>query len=373
MKLVLQIAILFLSWLSNPANATPVFVKVILSDNEVIIGKTENGNEEAISIVGTQLKNKFECVKKGGLIYLVVTADSYEEAVHVASKCLLGIDMTVAEWKAMYDKITTYIGKNWNDPYLHGQAAVFVATIAIPITKLSKFSKLKLLNKLKVNSKFADKADELAKISKVADESGDVGKVVDDIVKVSDNAKNFLKSKGYSLFEEIDDVLFIRDANGKVGKVLDKARPENITWFTPQAGSTWQIHQINSSNYLRFKYGNNVFQQVKVKIYHVNGNTVDCFLDDLVFKDSKYLISDAKHSQKAAIVDGKIPGYTTNQTQGYQWIVEGNAARIEVIGDGGLPIITRQTDLLPDLDGKITILTNNEKGQIVESSILKTK
>jgi len=116
--------------------------------------------------------------------HLVVTANSYEEAVHIASKCLLGIDMTVAEWKTMYDKITTYIGKNWDDPYLHGQAAVFVATIAIPVTKLSKFSKLNLLNRLKANTKFADKVDDLAKISKVADEGGDVGKVVDDLNKL---------------------------------------------------------------------------------------------------------------------------------------------------------------------------------------------
>jgi hypothetical protein len=185
---------------------------------------------------------------------------------------------------------------------------------------------------------------------------------------------SILKTRGYSLFEEIDNVLFIRDANGKVGKILDKNNLNNITWFTPQAGSTWQIHQVNASNYLRFKYGNNVTQQLKVRIYHKNGSTVDCYLDDVVeTSDARFIISDAKHSQKAAIVDGQIPGYTTNQTQGYQWIVDGNATKIEVIGDKGLPNITRQTDLLPRLDGKIRILTNNTNGEIVESSILRTR
>ena len=137
-------------------------------------------------IVGKQLKNKFECVKEGGLIYLVVTANSYEEAVHIASKCLLGIDMTVAEWKAMYDKITTYIGKNWTDPYLHGQAAVFVASFAVPITKLSKVSKLKILNKLKLKPSFNNKVDDLNKIINATEEGKDIGKVMDDLARGAD-------------------------------------------------------------------------------------------------------------------------------------------------------------------------------------------
>ena len=137
--------------------------------------------------------------------HLVVTANSYEEAVHIASKCLLGIDMTVAEWKTMYDKITTYIGKNWDDPYLHGQAAVFVATIAIPVTKLSKFSKLNLLNRLKANTKFADKVDDLAKISKVADEGGDVGKVVDEFIaaKGVDEVGKYTTTIEWSIYPKV--------------------------------------------------------------------------------------------------------------------------------------------------------------------------
>ncbi len=102
---------------------------------------------------------------------------------------------------------------------------------------------------------------------------------------------------------------------------------------------------------------------------------MDCYLDDVVFtNDGKFILSDAKHSQKAAIVDGQIPGYTTNQTQGYQWIVDGNASKIEVIGDKGIPNgITRGRDLLPDLDGKVKVLTNNAQGEIVETSIVRTR
>jgi hypothetical protein len=90
--------------------------------------------------------------------------------------------------------------------------------------------------------------------------------------------------------------------------------------------------------------------------------------------DGKFILSDAKHSQKAAIVDGQIPGYTTNQTQGYQWIVDGNVSKIEVIGDKGLRNgINRGDDLLPDLDGKIKVLTNNAYGEIVENSTVRTR
>jgi Fibronectin type III domain len=137
----------------------------------------------AVMLIGSQLKNKFECVVKGGSVTVIITASSVEEGLHMFSKCALGIDLTPEEWKALYGKAKGYIEKNWDDPYLHGQATVFVATILIPYTKLSKLSKVKLFTKLRGNSKFVGKVDELEKISKVADEGGDVGKVVDEVVK----------------------------------------------------------------------------------------------------------------------------------------------------------------------------------------------
>ena len=144
--------------------------------------------EGILIIVGVGLKNQFECIKKGGTVYLLVTANSYEEAIHTISQCLLGVDMTLPEWKALYAKVSRYAEKNWKEPYLHGQAVVFVASLAIPITKFSlaskfgKFSKAKLLNKLKANPTFANQVDDLTAISKAADEGKDVGKVVDDIL-----------------------------------------------------------------------------------------------------------------------------------------------------------------------------------------------
>jgi len=184
----------------------------------------------------------------------------------------------------------------------------------------------------------------------------------------------YLKNKGFSVFEEIDNVIFLRDASNRIGKIVDNTKLDDIVWFSPKSGNTWPIHEVNCSNYLKFKYGNSVVQQLKVRIYHKNGATVDCFLDDVVkTNEGKFIISDAKHSQKAAIIDGQIPGYTSNQTQGYQWIIDGDAVQIEVIGlKGGLDI-PQQTNLLPDLDGKIKVLTNTSSGQIVETSILRTK
>ncbi|MFV0540410.1 MAG: hypothetical protein ACK5MZ_04115, partial [Aestuariibaculum sp.] len=52
------------------------------------------------------------------------------------------------------------------------------------------------------------------------------------IVNTAGDVVTYLKNKGFSVFEEIDDVVFFRDANNKVGKILDKTKPDNITWFT---------------------------------------------------------------------------------------------------------------------------------------------
>ena len=140
------------------------------------------------------------------------------------------------------------------------------------------------------------------------------------------------------------------------------------------------VHTINASDSASCVWakntntGGNVTQQLKVRVFHKNGSAVDCYLDDVAeTSEARFIISDAKHSQKTAIVDGQIPGYTTNQTQGYQWIVDGNLTKIEVIGDKGARLgIIKGDDLLPRLKGKIIILTNNSTGQIVESSVFKT-
>ncbi|MBP7643116.1 MAG: fibronectin type III domain-containing protein [Saprospiraceae bacterium] len=185
----------------------------------------------------------------------------------------------------------------------------------------------------------------------------------------------YLKSKGFSLFDEVDGSVFFRDANNRIAKIIDKNKPDNIIWFTPITGNTWPTHELNVTNYLKFKYGNNVATQVKVRTYHKNGQTIDGFLDDIVETSSgEILIIDAKHSQKAQIVDGKIPGYTTGQTQTYQWITDGDAVKIEIIGDGANNIIGlgRNIDILPRLKGKIGIITNDSNGQLVELSVYKT-
>jgi hypothetical protein len=139
-----------------------------------------------VMLIGSQLKNKFECIIRGGSITVIITASTVEEGLHMFSKCVIGIDMTLEEWKAMYGKVKDYVAANWTDPYLHGQATVFVATLIIPFTKISALSKVKLLNKFKTSSKlseFGSKIDELEKLSKVADEGGDIGKVVDEFTE----------------------------------------------------------------------------------------------------------------------------------------------------------------------------------------------
>ncbi|NII28406.1 hypothetical protein HB364_25210 [Pseudoflavitalea sp. X16] len=187
--------------------------------------------------------------------------------------------------------------------------------------------------------------------------------------------ETYLRSLGYSMFEEIDGNVFFRDGMGRLGRVTDKTQPAQIDWFTQLSGGSWQVHQQNASAYLRFKYGNNVFQQLKVKIHHVNGSSVDCYLDDVVLTNNgSYIISDAKHSQQAQIVDGvSVPQYTKNQTDGYQWIIDGSAARIEVIGYKGGVVIPKGVDLLPALENKILILTNDSNGILTELSTFRTR
>ncbi len=85
------------------------------------------------------------------------------------------------------------------------------------------------------------------------------------------------------------------------------------------------------------------------------------------------IILETENKMKSIIVDGKIPGYTTGQTQTYQWITDGDALKIEIIGDraarNGLP---RGTDILPRLKGKVGIITNDTNGQMVELTVYKT-
>ncbi|MBY0349156.1 MAG: hypothetical protein K2W79_12925 [Hydrotalea flava] len=58
----------------------------------------------------------------------------------------------------------------------------------------------------------------------------------------------YLSFKGYSTFEEIDEVIILRDPTGRIGKIVDRNNLENISWLNPQSGNTWPIHQLNSSN-----------------------------------------------------------------------------------------------------------------------------
>ncbi|MFC4673099.1 hypothetical protein [Dysgonomonas termitidis] len=195
-------------------------------------------------------------------------------------------------------------------------------------------------------------------------------------LNITDDLLSQMKVKGYSLFDEVDGFIIFKDASGQVGKISSKAANlDGITWFKPKAGNTWQIHEENVTNYLKFKYGNKVSTQVKVQIYHKNGQAVEGYLDDLVETSNKdLLIIDAKHSQKAAIVDGKIPGYTAGQKQSYQWITDGDVVKIEIIGDGAnnIPGLGRKIDILPRLKGKVGIITNDASGQLVEISVYKT-
>ena len=135
-------------------------------------------SQGAAQILVSQFKNRFECLIDEGGPVAVFTAETKSEGVYLTSKCVLGVSMTLEEWEALYSKVEGYVSSNWTDPYLHGQATVFVATIAIPFTKLSK---AKLITRLSAMKGFSSHTEELTKISKAADEGGDVGKVVDEI------------------------------------------------------------------------------------------------------------------------------------------------------------------------------------------------
>ena len=54
MKLLLQILLLFLTWFTNLANATPVITKVVLPSYEVAFSKTENAKEEITVKIGVE-------------------------------------------------------------------------------------------------------------------------------------------------------------------------------------------------------------------------------------------------------------------------------------------------------------------------------
>ncbi|HYG20119.1 MAG TPA: fibronectin type III domain-containing protein, partial [Ohtaekwangia sp.] len=109
-------------------------------------------------ILISQLKNRFECLINNGGPIGIIAAESMAEEVHLFSKCVLGVNLTLDEWTGLYDTIQSYVSYNWTDPYYHGQATVFVATIAIPITKLSK---TKLITRLSALEAFSAHTDDL--------------------------------------------------------------------------------------------------------------------------------------------------------------------------------------------------------------------
>lgn len=185
-----------------------------------------------------------------------------------------------------------------------------------------------------------------------------------------------LKSRGYTLIEEFDDIIFFRDPTNRAGKLTNKNDLNTITWHNPPTnGATWQNFQINCTDYLRFKFGPLVTEQLKVKIFHANGQTVDCFFDNVTETTlGKFIITDAKHTQKSSIVNGIDPHYTANQTLGYQWIADKQVTRIQVIGyKGQANGINYGDDLLPNLEGNVRVLTNDANMKIVEMSILRTQ
>jgi hypothetical protein len=134
--------------------------------------------EGVATLLITQVKNKYNCIADGDLIDVVIQEPTMEQAVHTYSKCVLGFNMTLDEWKKLYSTVEKYVATNWQDPYLHGQATVFVASLVIPVTKLSK---VKLLGKLKINPNFANKVDDLTKLSEAAGDSKKLEKLADEL------------------------------------------------------------------------------------------------------------------------------------------------------------------------------------------------
>jgi hypothetical protein len=139
--------------------------------------------EGAAILLITQVKNRYNCLVAGDLINVVVQQQTMEQAVHAYSKCVLGFNMTLDEWKKLYSTVAKYAATNWQDPYLHGQATVFVASLVIPVTKLSK---VKLLGKLKINPDFANNVDDFAKLSEAAGDSKKLEKLTDELTIVTE-------------------------------------------------------------------------------------------------------------------------------------------------------------------------------------------
>ena len=144
--------------------------------------------EGVATLLITQVKNKYNCIADGDLIDVVAQEPTMEQAVHSYSKCILGFDMTLDEWKKLYSTVEKYVATNWQDPYLHGQATVFVASLVIPVTKLSK---VKLLSKLRLNPNFVDKVDELAKLSEAAGDAKKLGNLSTELQAVETTEELF--------------------------------------------------------------------------------------------------------------------------------------------------------------------------------------
>jgi TANFOR domain-containing protein len=154
----------------------------------------------AAQMLTTFVRNQFNCVIEGGTVAVVMTAENTSEQIRGLSKCVLGIDMNREEWTKLYDAINKYAHDHTDDAYTHGQACVFVATIAIPIFN---FTKAKVIAKLNRFSKFAAEAEELKKIVKVADEGGDVGRVLEEMNSVTDNLISSLNGSIKATYDDL--------------------------------------------------------------------------------------------------------------------------------------------------------------------------
>ena len=124
--------------------------------------------EGITSLAEMMVKNSWQCLLEGGVIGGVVRAQSQEEALQAMMKCGLGVEASPKELVGLLDSVATYVGEHYTEAHLHGQATVFVLTIAIPAIKATR---LRMLGRLQ---KLGGSADEMAKLFRAVESGSDL-------------------------------------------------------------------------------------------------------------------------------------------------------------------------------------------------------
>jgi TANFOR domain-containing protein len=131
-------------------------------------------------------ENKLECLLNAREVsQQLATAREPKEVIKILTRCLYGIEVDVDQVGTMFTNAWTWIGQNYTDPYVQGQATAFIVTIVLPPV-VKALQSVKLMNLLKTS-----RASLLSKLRSMRNLEG-LEPLIDDVERGAAGAGNLL-------------------------------------------------------------------------------------------------------------------------------------------------------------------------------------